>query len=117
MFCYIVHCATSRKVAGSIPNEVVFFSWPNPSSRKMALRSTQPLMELRTRNLPRGKGRLALKADNLTGISESIVQKMRKPRRLTNIWASTACYRDSFIFLCRRLTIDGCGMNKSLSNV
>jgi hypothetical protein len=29
-----------------------FFSWPNPSSRTMALGSTQPLTEMSTRNLP-----------------------------------------------------------------
>jgi hypothetical protein len=28
-----------------------FFNWPNPSSRSMALRSTQPLTELSTRNI------------------------------------------------------------------
>jgi hypothetical protein len=45
--------ATSRKVADSIPDEVIgFFSWPNLSSRTMALRSTQPLTEMSTRNLP-----------------------------------------------------------------
>jgi hypothetical protein len=32
------HYATSRKVAGSIPDEVIrFFNWPNPSSRTVAL--------------------------------------------------------------------------------
>jgi hypothetical protein len=38
------HYTTSRKVAGSIPNEFNrFFSWPDPSSRTMALGPTQPL--------------------------------------------------------------------------
>jgi hypothetical protein len=37
---------------GSYPDEVIgFFSWPNPSSRTMALGSTQPLTEMSTRNL------------------------------------------------------------------
>jgi hypothetical protein len=36
----------------------------------MALRSTQPLTERRTRNFPGGKGWLAHKADNLTAICE-----------------------------------------------
>jgi hypothetical protein len=37
------HYATSRKVAGSIPDEVIgFFNLPNPSSRTMAQGSTQP---------------------------------------------------------------------------
>jgi hypothetical protein len=38
----------------------------------MALGSTQPLTEMRTSNLPEGKGRPARKAD-LTAICESIV--------------------------------------------
>jgi hypothetical protein len=60
--------------AGSIFDEVTgFFNWPNPSSRTVALRSTQPLTEMSARNLPGGKGRPARKADNLTVICESIV--------------------------------------------
>jgi hypothetical protein len=39
----------------------------------MALVSTQPLTEMSPRSLPEGKGRTALKADNLTAIYESIV--------------------------------------------
>jgi hypothetical protein len=58
-----------RKVAGSIPDEVIgFFNWPNPSSRTMALGSTQPLTEINIRNLPGRKRRLAHKADNLTAV-------------------------------------------------
>jgi hypothetical protein len=33
---------------------------------------------------------------HLTAICEAIVHKMWEPRRLTALWASTACYRDSF---------------------
>jgi hypothetical protein len=39
----------------------------------MALRSTQPLAEMSTTNLPEGKGRPARRADNLTAICEPIV--------------------------------------------
>jgi hypothetical protein len=68
------HYATSRKVAGSIPDEVIgFFNWPNPSNRTMALGSTQPLTEMSTRNLPGGKGQPVRGADNLTAICEPIV--------------------------------------------
>jgi hypothetical protein len=49
-----------------------------------------------TRNLPGGKGRPALRADNLTAICEPIVKVMWEPRRLTTLWASTACYRDRY---------------------
>jgi hypothetical protein len=65
----------------------------------MALGSNQPLTEMRTRNLPGGEGRPALKTDNLTAICEPTVWKMWKLRRLTTLWASTACYKDSFTFL------------------
>jgi hypothetical protein len=72
--CARAYCATSRKVAGSIPDEVTgFFNIPNPYSRNLALGSTQRLKETSTRNLPGGKGRPARKADNLTAISEPIV--------------------------------------------
>jgi hypothetical protein len=53
---------------GSIPDEVDFFNLPNPSSRTMALGSTQPLTETSTRNLPGGKGPPAHRADNLTAL-------------------------------------------------
>jgi hypothetical protein len=57
-----------------------------------------------TRNLPRGKGRWARKADKLTAICELIVQKMWEPRRLTTLWVSTACYEDSFTFTLSYIT-------------
>jgi hypothetical protein len=63
----------------------------------MVLGSNKPLTEMSTRNLPGVKGRPAPKAD-LTAICEPIVYKMWGHRRLTTLWASTACYRDSFIF-------------------
>jgi hypothetical protein len=57
----------------------------------MTLWSTQPLTEMSTGNLPGGKGRPALKADNLTGICEPIAWKIWEPRRLTTVWVSMAC--------------------------
>jgi hypothetical protein len=50
-----------------------FFNLPNPSSRTIALGSTQPLTEMSTRSLTGGKSRPALKADNLTDICEPAV--------------------------------------------
>jgi hypothetical protein len=42
---------------GSNPNEVDFLNLlANPSGRSMALGSTQPLTEMSTRNILRGKG-------------------------------------------------------------
>jgi hypothetical protein len=68
---WLRHYATSQKVAGSIPDEATgFFNWPNPSRSTMAPGPTQPLTEMSTRNLPRGKGWPVHKADNLTAICE-----------------------------------------------
>jgi hypothetical protein len=59
---------------GSIPDEVIgIFNLPNPSSRPMALGSTQPLTEMSARNLPGGKGRPVSETDKLTAICEPIV--------------------------------------------
>jgi hypothetical protein len=88
------------KVVASIPDEVIrFFNLPNISNRTVTLGSTQPLTEMTTREVSGGKGRPAHKADNLTAICEPIVKKMWEPRRLTALWATTACYRDSFTFI------------------
>jgi hypothetical protein len=47
--------ATSRKVAGSIAECVIgIFNLLNPSGRTMALRSTQPLIEMSARNISWG---------------------------------------------------------------
>jgi hypothetical protein len=70
----------------------------------MALGSTQPLTVMSTRNLPGGKGRQASKADNLTSNYEPIIYKMREPRRLTTLWASTPCYRNSLACKADNLT-------------
>jgi hypothetical protein len=54
---WLRHCATNRKVAGSISDGVTgFFHWHNPSGRTMALGSTQPLTEMSTGIFPGGKG-------------------------------------------------------------
>jgi hypothetical protein len=54
---WLGHYATCRKAASSNPDEVNgFLNWSKPSSRTMALRSTQPLTEMSTRNRPEVKG-------------------------------------------------------------
>jgi len=51
------HCATCRKVAGSIPDGFTgIFHWHNPSSSTMVLGLTKPLTEMCTRNISWGKG-------------------------------------------------------------
>jgi hypothetical protein len=66
MRSWLRHYATSRKVAGSIPDGVIRFLI-------MSLGSTQPLTEMSTMNLPGSKGRPARKVDNLTAICEPII--------------------------------------------
>jgi hypothetical protein len=52
---WLRHSATNWKVAGSIPDGFIgIFHWHNPSSRTMALGSTQPLTAMSTRNISRG---------------------------------------------------------------
>jgi hypothetical protein len=88
--------ATMRKVAGSIPNEVIFFSinLSNPSNRTLALGLNQPLPEMSTMKLPRVKWSPARKANKLTAICKSTVGTLHP----TTLRASTACYKDNFTF-------------------
>jgi hypothetical protein len=52
---WLRHGATSWQVMGSIPDGVIgIFHWHNPSSRTMALGSTQPLTEMSIRNISWG---------------------------------------------------------------
>jgi hypothetical protein len=70
----------------------LFFNWPNPSSRVMALGSTHPLTEMSTRYHSGGKSRPAPMADKLTA------DCTRCGRRHTSLRAFRACYRNSFTF-------------------
>jgi hypothetical protein len=76
--CSLVGWGTMLQAGKSpvrVPNEVDFFSLPKPSSRTMALGSTQPLTEMSTRNLPGGRIRPSHRADNLAAICEPNVWK------------------------------------------
>jgi hypothetical protein len=64
----------------------------------MALRSTQPVTEMGTRNLPGSKALLAVKSDNLTDICDPTVYKIWAPVRPKILWASTSSYKDSRTF-------------------
>ena len=48
---WLKHCATSRKVVGSILDDIEMRRLLNPSGRTIALGSTQVLTEMRTRNI------------------------------------------------------------------
>jgi hypothetical protein len=88
-----------------IANDVILFVIQNVTkldheigSEYNGLRSTQPIIEISTSNLPRSTGRPKCKADKFTAIYEPTVQKRRKARRFTTLWTSTDSYRDSFTF-------------------
>jgi hypothetical protein len=52
---WLRHCATSWKVAVSIPDSAIgICHWHNPSGRAMTLGSAQPVREKRTRNISWG---------------------------------------------------------------
>jgi hypothetical protein len=68
------HYATSRKVADSILNEIIWvFNLPNLSSFTMGMGLIKPLTEMSIRNLPRRKMQFARKADNHNAVCESTV--------------------------------------------
>jgi hypothetical protein len=75
-----------------------FFDWPNPSSHTMAVGSTRPLTEMSTRNLPGAKGSRRVRLTTLPPSMSRLYRKMWEPQRLTTLWASTACHRESFMF-------------------
>ena len=61
------HCTTARKVADSIPKFVIgIIHCHNRSGRTVALRLTQPLTEMSTRNISWGEMRPVRRAHNLT---------------------------------------------------
>jgi hypothetical protein len=74
MNCWLRHYATSRKFAGSIPDEVIgiLIDLILPAALR-SWGSTQPLTEMSTSNLPGGKERPTRKAENLNAICELIV--------------------------------------------
>jgi len=54
---WLRHRATSREVAGSIPDDVIgILHWHNPSGCTVVLGSTRPLTKMITRNISLGRG-------------------------------------------------------------
>jgi hypothetical protein len=60
----------AEKSPVQVPDEVDFLNLHNPSSRTMALGSTQPLTKMSTKIVPGSKKRPARRADNLAAIYE-----------------------------------------------
>jgi hypothetical protein len=118
---WLRHYATNRKLAGSSPDEVDIFNLPNPSSRFMALGSTQPLTEKSTRSLLGGKGRPARRADNLTAICDPIVwskfesldvsQPYGPSRHVAGLPVSLSCGLFGMMFLCLPRSTEGSQQN------
>jgi hypothetical protein len=80
-----------------VPNEMDVFHSPNPSSRTMALGSTQHLTDMITRNLPGGKKRprvgLTTLPPSVSRMSENAgASTSRNPKGLHGL------YRDNFTF-------------------
>jgi hypothetical protein len=80
-----------------VPDKVDFFNLSNPSGRTMALGSTQPLTQMRTRNLPGGKsGRrvgLTTLPPSMNRMSENVgASTFLSPKGLHYL------YRDNFTF-------------------
>jgi hypothetical protein len=92
---WLGHYATSRKFTSLNPGLGGFFKLPYPSSRIIALGSTQPLTEMSTRNL------LGIKRDQG---AEPTTLPPSMSRMSENVGASTSCspkglhglYRDNF---------------------
>ena len=75
----LTHCATSRNVAGSIPDGVIgIFHWHNPSGRTMVLGLTYPLTEMSTGNVSLGVNAAGALGWQLYGLHVPIVVKSGK---------------------------------------
>ena len=93
------HCATSRKVAGSILDGVIWiFHWRKPSGRTVALGLTQHLTEMSTRNISWwGKGDRYVGLTNLSASCADCL-KIWKPQPPGNFIVYLGLFRDSFTF-------------------
>jgi hypothetical protein len=81
-----------------VPDEVNFFHVPNPSSRIMALGSTQRITEMSTRNLPGGKMRPAHRPDIILLPSMSQMSENVGASTSRNLRDLHSLYRDDFTF-------------------
>jgi len=98
-YSWLRHCATSRQVAGSIPDGVFgIFYGHNPSGPIMALMLTLPLTEMSTRNISWGPcGRCVA----LTTLSPSCADCLEiwEPQLPGKFWACPGLEWDCFTFV------------------
>jgi hypothetical protein len=94
LYLYYEHTLSHypEEVTGFFPNE------RNLTSRIIAVGLIQPLAKMNARNLVASKARLACSAGNLTATCQPIYWKVWVPSLLTILYASMACYRDTFTF-------------------
>jgi hypothetical protein len=89
-----MHCTTSRKVVGSIPDSVIdIFHWHNPSCRTMALGLIQPLSEMSTGLILEGYRRPVCRANNLT----TFMCRLSWNLEVSTYWNSQDLHRNCFI--------------------
>jgi hypothetical protein len=92
---WLRHCTTSRKVAGSIPDDVIgIFHCQVPTDCTIVLGLTQPQKDTGIRNISCGYRQLVFRTDNLTSFTCQLSW---------NVEPSSSCpglYRDSFTCLC-----------------
>ena len=92
-----MHYATSRKVAGSIPDGVIgMFHLHNPSGRTMVLGSTQPLTQMSTRNISWGKGGRCVRLTLPPSCADC--HAIWEPQHLGTLRASPSLYKNDFTF-------------------
>jgi hypothetical protein len=86
---------------GLIPDDVTGFSnyLILVAAQTVALGPIQPPIKVSIGNLSGHKDRLARKNNKLAANYDPIVWKMWEPRRLTTLWASTACYKIALPFM------------------
>ena len=95
---WLRHCATSRKVADSMPDGVIgIFHWHNPSGCTMALGLTQPLAEMTTRNISSGVKAASVEGWQPYHLHVLIVLKSGSLNLLEPSRPVQACYRDCFL--------------------
>ena len=91
-------CATSQMVPGSIPGGVTgFFRDISPSMCSMALGLTQPVVKMRTRNIPGGKGGRCVRLTTLPP-SRAECHEIQEPKPPGTLWATSGLLQDSFTF-------------------